>query len=55
MIVFSILVAPAFLLGADIVGRLLVWPSELQVGVTTALVGAPVLVVLVRRSKARAL
>lgn len=55
VIVFSILVAPAFLLGADILGRLLVWPSELQVGVTTALVGAPVLVALVRRSKAKAL
>ena len=55
VIVFSILVAPAFLLSADILGRLLVWPSELQVGVTTALLGAPVLVVLVRRSKAKAL
>lgn len=55
VIVFSILLAPAFLLGADILGRLLVWPRELQVGVTTALVGAPVLVVLVRRSKAKAL
>ena len=55
VIVFSALVAPAFLLAADIVGRLLVWPGELQVGVTTALVGAPVLVVLVRRWKAKSL
>jgi iron complex transport system permease protein len=36
---------------ADIVGRLVARPGELQVGIVTALVGGPVFVVLVRRSR----
>lgn len=36
------------LLGADIVGRLIVRPGELPVGIVTALVGAPFLVYLAR-------
>ncbi|NEE47038.1 iron chelate uptake ABC transporter family permease subunit, partial [Streptomyces sp. SID8455] len=43
--------APAFLLAADIVGRIVLPSGELRVGLVTALVGAPVLVVLVRRRK----
>ena len=40
------------LLGAaDVVGRFIGWPQETGVGVVTALVGAPVLVHLVRRRK----
>lgn len=39
------------LVTADVVGRLVVWPAELQVGVVTALLGAPVVLVLLRRSK----
>lgn len=39
------------LLAADVVGRVVVRPGELQVGIVTALVGAPFLVVLVRRRR----
>ncbi|WP_329023304.1 FecCD family ABC transporter permease [Streptomyces sp. NBC_00690] len=45
----TILVAPAFLLAADVVGRVVMPSGELRVGLVTALVGAPVLVALVRR------
>jgi len=32
-----------------------VWPAELQVGVVTAFIGAPVLIFLVRRTRASGL
>ena len=44
----ALIVGPALVLSADIVGRLLL-PGELPMGVVTAFVGAPVLVYLVRR------
>ena len=34
-------------LASDILGRVLVMPSELEVGIVTAFIGAPVLMVLV--------
>jgi iron complex transport system permease protein len=40
-----------FVLLADIVGRVVVRPGELQVGLVMALVGGPVFVLLVRRSR----
>lgn len=52
---FCIVLAPALLLLADVIGRLVVWPAELQVGIVTALIGAPVLIFLVRRTKAAGL
>jgi iron complex transport system permease protein len=36
---------------ADILGRLLVRPAELQVGIVMALIGGPVFVALVRRTR----
>lgn len=48
---WSMVLAPALLLGADIVGRLVVRPGELQVGIVTALLGAPVFITLVRRRR----
>jgi iron-siderophore transport system permease protein len=45
---YSAVLAPILLLGADVLGRVIVSPSELQVGVVTAFVGAPVFVALVR-------
>ncbi|MER5772120.1 iron chelate uptake ABC transporter family permease subunit [Streptomyces sp. NPDC001985] len=45
----TLVVAPAFLLAADIVGRVVLPSGELRVGLVTALVGAPVLIALVRR------
>jgi iron complex transport system permease protein len=38
---------------ADLVARTIVGPAELPVGVVTALVGAPVLLALVRRGRGR--
>jgi iron complex transport system permease protein len=43
------------LLAADVVGRVVVAPAELEAGIVAAVVGAPVLIALVRRSKAAAL
>lgn len=46
---YSMVLGPCLLLGADVVGRLVVRPGELQVGILTAVLGAPLLIVLVRR------
>lgn len=51
LLLASLVFAPLLLLGADVVGRLVVRPAELQVGVVTALVGAPFFVALVRRRR----
>ncbi|WP_435174812.1 FecCD family ABC transporter permease [Actinacidiphila sp. bgisy145] len=48
---YSMLVAPALLLVSDVVGRVVARPGEVQVGIVTAVIGAPVLIVLVRRSR----
>lgn len=48
---YSMLLAPVMLLGADIVGRVIVPPGELQVGIVTAALGAPFFIALVRRRK----
>ncbi len=40
---------------ADVLGRLIVIPSELQVGVMMPLIGAPVLILLVRGSRVKEL
>ena len=42
---------PVLLLGADVIGRIVARPSEVQVGIVTAVVGAPVLVHLVRNRR----
>ena len=43
------------LLAADIVGRLVAKPEEIEVGIVTALIGAPVFIWIVRRQKVREL
>ncbi|PII87866.1 ABC transporter permease [Leucobacter sp. OLJS4] len=48
---YALVLAPALVLVSDVLGRLMVWPAELQLGVVTALVGGPVLIALVRSSK----
>jgi iron complex transport system permease protein len=48
---YSVVLAPILLLVADIIGRVVLWPAELQVGIVTAFLGAPVLIALVRRQK----
>ncbi|MER5602765.1 iron chelate uptake ABC transporter family permease subunit [Streptomyces sp. NPDC002265] len=48
---YAAVLSPVLLLGADVVGRVVVRPSELQVGIVTALVGGPVFIFLVRRRR----
>jgi iron complex transport system permease protein len=50
-----LLLGPAVVLVADVVSRLLVRPYEMPLGVVTALVGAPVLVAVVRSTRMPAL
>lgn len=52
---FSALVGAALLTTADIVGRLLADPGEVDVGIVTALLGGPIFIHIVRRRKGRAL
>lgn len=46
----TLIATPALLLFADIIGRLLV-PGELRVSIVSAFIGAPVLIILVRRAR----
>lgn len=48
---FSALLGPLLLLSADIVGRVVIHPAEVQVGIITAVVGAPFLILLARRGR----
>ncbi|EME97247.1 transport system permease [Streptomyces mobaraensis NBRC 13819 = DSM 40847] len=48
---YAALLAPALLLGTDILGRVVARPSELQVGIVTALVGGPLFIRLIRRRR----
>lgn len=47
----SALLGPALLVGADVAGRLVAPPGEIPAGIVTALLGAPLLVLLVRRAR----
>lgn len=51
IIAYCLVTGPILLLGADIVGRVIVRPAELQVGIITALCGAPVLIAIARRRR----
>lgn len=48
---WTLLLAPTLLLVADILGRILVSPQQLQVGIITGLAGAPFFLYLVRNRK----
>ncbi|MGQ0615671.1 MAG: FecCD family ABC transporter permease [Acidimicrobiia bacterium] len=48
---YSAVLAPILLLGADVIGRIVVRPGELQAGIVTAVVGAPFFIALVRRRR----
>ena len=45
---------PVVVLAADVLGRVLARPGEMQVGLLTAFVGSPVLLLMVLRMKDRA-
>lgn len=49
ILALSALGAPSFLLASDILARVVISPREIPVGLVTAFVGAPVLILLVRR------
>jgi iron complex transport system permease protein len=51
ILAYSAVLAPILLLGADVIGRIVARPEELQVGVVTALIGAPFFIALVRRRR----
>ncbi|NBE52845.1 FecCD family ABC transporter permease [Streptomyces boluensis] len=48
---YSTVLSPVLLLGADVIGRLVARPAELQVGIVTALIGGPLFIYLVRRRR----
>ncbi|MFD5542060.1 FecCD family ABC transporter permease [Streptomyces sp. NPDC127079] len=48
---YATVLSPVLLLGADVVGRVVARPSELQVGIVTAVIGGPVFILLVRRRR----
>lgn len=47
----AVLVGPLLLLSADLAGRVIARPSEIQVGIVTAFTGAPFLIGLARRRR----
>jgi iron complex transport system permease protein len=55
ILAYTLLGAPILVLIADVIGRLILRPGEMQVGLVTAFIGAPVLIYLVRRGKASGL
>ncbi len=55
ILAYSMVLAPVLLLGADVIGRVVARPGELQVGIVTALIGSPFFVALVRRRKLAAI
>ncbi|GGX50730.1 FecCD family ABC transporter permease [Streptomyces fructofermentans] len=48
---YATVLSPVLLLGADVVGRMVARPAELQVGIVTAVLGGPVFILLVRRRR----
>lgn len=55
ILAYSLVLGPTLMLLSDILGRVLVAPAELPVGVVTAFLGAPLFIALVRRRKLRML
>jgi iron complex transport system permease protein len=51
IIPYSALIGGLLLIVADVIGRLVVRPGELQVGIVMALVGGPMFIALVRRTR----
>lgn len=52
---FSALTGACLLTASDVVGRIIARPAELDVGILTALLGAPFFIAIVRRQKVREL
>ncbi|WP_226913458.1 FecCD family ABC transporter permease [Gephyromycinifex aptenodytis] len=52
---YTAIASPSLVLAADVLGRVIARPGEIEAGVLTALIGAPVLITLVRSTKAAGL
>lgn len=48
---YCAVLAPVMLLGSDIVGRIVARPGEVEVGIVSALLGAPAFIAIVRRRR----
>jgi iron-siderophore transport system permease protein len=55
ILAYSVVLGPALLLASDVLGRVLVAPAELPVGVVTAFLGAPLFIAICRRRRLSAL
>lgn len=55
ILALTMVFSAALLLAADIAGRLILRPGEIEAGIITAFIGAPVLILLARKSKASGL
>lgn len=55
ILIYSTVLGAALVIAADILGRVVLPSGELPVGIVTAFVGAPVLIILVRRRRASGL
>nr|MDT0659441.1 iron chelate uptake ABC transporter family permease subunit [Micromonospora sp. DSM 115978] len=55
ILAFAVVIGPTLLLTSDVLGRVLVAPAELPVGVVTAFLGAPLFIALCRRRRLSAL
>ncbi|WP_323744277.1 FecCD family ABC transporter permease [Pseudoclavibacter sp. VKM Ac-2888] len=55
ILVISVILAPVIVLLSDVLGRVLIAPAEIPVGIVTAFVGAPILIALARQRKASTL
>jgi len=53
ILTFSVVLGAALIVGADVIGRVITRPAEVEVGIITAIIGAPVFVWIVRRQKVR--
>ncbi|MDQ0360369.1 FecCD family ABC transporter permease [Breznakia pachnodae] len=55
LLLFSALGGAILLSGADVIGRVIAYPYEVEVGILTALIGAPVFIYVAMKTKVRAL
>jgi iron complex transport system permease protein len=51
IIAYSMVLGPCLLIAADVIGRVIARPGEIEAGVVVAFLGAPVMIALVRRTR----
>lgn len=51
IVAYSMVLAPILLIGADVLGRVVLWPDEVPAGLVAAFLGAPALIWLARRAR----